>query len=249
MSNTPSPVALITGSARRIGAQIAKTLHAAGFQVVLHYHHNQTAADSLAAQFNSRRANSAFTLNADLCATRELHNLAAEAIDQWGRLDALINNASSFYPTPIGKITETDWDNLIGTNLKAPLFLSQACVPALNQSQGCIINIADIHGERPLKDYPTYCIAKAGNIMLTKSLAKELGPDIRVNGIAPGTIMWPENSAELDSKIQQKIVQKTALKRIGSAEDIANTIRFLLLEAPYITGQIIAVDGGRNLIS
>ncbi len=246
---TDQPVALITGAARRIGAEIARTLHRANYRLVLHYNQNQAAAQSLAAELNQSRPDSAMTVAANLCDMQQLKSLANQAISTWQRLDALINNASTFYPTQVGEITEQHWDDLLGTNLKAPLFLSQACAEALKSTGGCIINIADIHGERPLKDYPTYCIAKAGNIMLTKSLAKELGPAVRVNGIAPGTILWPENAAELGDQVQEKIVGKVALKRIGQPTDIANTIRFLLQQAPYISGQIIAVDGGRNLVS
>lgn len=242
-------VALITGAARRIGAEIATRLHADGFNIVVHYHRSKTDAEQLCAILNKGRENSAISISADLCEINNLKNLADEAKNHWSRLDVLINNASSFYATPLDSIDLEQWQDLIGTNLQAPLFLSQACASYLVSTQGCIINIADIHGERPLSDHPIYCIAKAGNIMLTKSLAKDLAPNIRVNGISPGAILWPENSAELKNETKASITKKIALKKIGEPSDIARTISFLVNEAPYITGQIIAVDGGRNLVS
>lgn len=246
---TTTPVALITGAARRIGNAIATQLHGAGYNVVLHFNRSAKEVDKLAKHLNRQRENSALALQANLSDVDSLDSVAKKAIDQWQRLDALINNASSFYPTPVGEINLSDWNDLISTNLQAPLFLSQACISALNDSKGSIINIADIHGERPLSKHTVYCIAKAGNVMLTKSLAKELAPNIRVNGIAPGTILWPENEAGVDEDIQKVILKKIALKKIGEPMDIAKTIQFLLDDAPYITGQIIAVDGGRNLVS
>ncbi len=244
-----APVALITGAARRIGNAIGKQLHGAGYNVVLHYNQSAKEIHQLADSLNQQRNNSAVVVQANLCDLEAVEALAQQAIKQWQGLDALINNASSFYPTPVGEITAKAWNDLFGTNVQAPLFLSQACVTALKQNKGSIINIADIHAERPLSKHTVYCMAKASNIMLTKSLAKELAPDIRVNGIAPGTILWPENEAEVDSEIQEIILKKIALKKIGEPEDIAKTIQFLLTSAPYITGQIIAVDGGRNLVS
>ncbi|GAB1263783.1 pteridine reductase [Aurantivibrio infirmus] len=242
-------VALVTGAARRIGAEITQHLHTNGFNLVIHYNRSESDAKKLCNQLNSIRKNSAITICADLCKVDTLKALADEAKQHWSRLDVLVNNASSFYATPIGSITVDHWQDLMGSNLQAPLFLSQACAAYLGETQGCIINIADIHGERPLSDHPVYCIAKAGNIMLTKSLAKDLAPKVRVNGISPGAILWPEDSAELENETKASITKKIALKKIGEPSDIARTINFLVSDAPYITGQIIAVDGGRNLVS
>ena len=243
------PVALVTGAARRIGAEIAEQLHAAGYAVLLHCHRSVEQAVALSGRLNRRRPDSAHVLTADLCDSRQVEQLAQDALALWGRMDLLVNNASSFYPTLVGDITEQDWHDLFGTNLKAPLFLSQALTPALRESQGCIINIADVHAERPVAGHPVYCAAKAGNVMLTKSLAKELAPDIRVNGVAPGAILWPESADELTEADKTRILDKVALKRLGSPADIARTICFLAKDAPYVTGQIIAVDGGRTLVS
>lgn len=237
--------ALITGAAARIGAEIATTLHANGMNIVIHYRSSADKAEALSAHLNAIRNDSAATLQADLLKTECLNQLVNQAAGIWGGLDVLVNNASSFYPTPVGEITEEHWDDLLGTNLKAPLFLSQAATPLLRKTQGCIINIVDIHGFRPMKAHPVYCAAKAGLAMLTQSLAKELGPDIRVNGVAPGAIMWP--TSELDKDIQASILERTALKRQGGPEDIAKTVKFLVMDAGYITGQVIPVDGGRSL--
>ena len=246
MQNNSHPkTVLITGAAARIGAEIARTLHAAGMNIVIHYRSSAEPAQALCEQLNTLRDNSAAILQADLLKTGTLDDLVEKATEIWGGLDVLINNASSFYPTPVGKITEAHWDDLMGSNLKAPIFLSQAATPYLQKSQGCIINIVDIHGFRPMKEHPVYCAAKAGLAMITQSLAKELGPDIRVNGVAPGAIMWP--STELDLKVQASILERTALKRQGSPEDIAKTVRFLVMDGGYITGQVISVDGGRSL--
>lgn len=236
---------LITGAAARIGAEIARTLHNSGMNIVIHYRSSAQGAETLAAEFNKIRSNSAATLQADLLNTSSLEPLVNQAAKIWNGLDVLVNNASSFYPTPVGQITEAHWDDLLGSNLKAPTFLSQAATPYLKDSQGCIINIVDIHGFRAMKEHPVYCTAKAGLAMLTQSLAKELGPDIRVNGVAPGAIMWP--NTELDPQIQQSILERTALKRQGCPQDIAKTVKFLVMDAPYITGQVIPVDGGRIL--
>jgi len=240
-------VALITGAARRIGAAIAQTLHHAGMNIVIHYRHSASDAQQLKEKLEAKRPNSVLLLQADLLQTEALPQLVEQATQQWQRLDLLVNNASSFYPTEIGQITEQAWDDLMGSNLKAPLFLSQAATPALLKQGGNIINIVDIHGLRPLKGHPLYCAAKAGLAMLTKSLAKELGPTIRVNGIAPGSILWPEGEAEVSAEIQQQIVEQSALKSQGGAEDIAKTVLFLVRDGRYITGQIIPVDGGRML--
>jgi len=246
MQNKSVPkTALITGAAARIGAEIARTLHATGMNIVIHYRASAKSAEALSESLNMLRANSATTLQADLLKTGTLNTLVEDAASVWGGLDVLVNNASSFYPTPVGEITEAHWDDLMGSNLKAPIFLSQAATPYLKQNQGCIINIVDIHGFRPMKEHPVYCAAKAGLAMLTQSLAKELGPDIRVNGVAPGAIMWP--STELDPQVQASILERTSLKRQGSPEDIAKAVKFLIIDGEYITGQVIPVDGGRSL--
>jgi pteridine reductase len=236
---------LITGGAKRLGAAIGRRLHAAGANVVVHYHQSRPAADALVAEFEALRAGSALAVRADLHDVAHLPGLAQAALARFGRLDVLVNNASTFYPTPVGSITLQQFDDLIGTNLRAPLFLSQAAAPALRESRGLIINMVDIHGRRPLKEHPVYSSAKAGLIMLTKSLARELGPGIRVNGIAPGPVLWPER--DLDAALKEEIVARTALKRSGSPDDIASAALFFAAEAPYVTGQVIAVDGGRSL--
>lgn len=237
--------ALITGAARRIGATIARQLHAAGANVVLHYRSSAEACRALAAELNECRPGSAICVEADLLDPGQLQTLPASATTHFGTLDILVNNASTFYPTPVGDITAIDWDDLIGTNLKAPLFLSQAAAAALRIGNGLIVNIADIHGMRPLRRHPVYSIAKAGVIMLTRSLARELGPAVRVNAVAPGPAMWPEDG--MDSELQAKIIARTALKRPGSPQDVARAVLFFASEAPYVTGQILAVDGGRSI--
>lgn len=239
--------ALITGGAKRIGAEIARMLHAEGMNITIHYRSSREEAQQLCDQLNKLRNNSAIILQADLLHIAELPKLVAATVSHWGGLDALINNASTFYPTPVGKITEAQWDDLIGSNLKAPLFLSQAAAPYLKQSRGNIINIVDIHGFRPMKDHPVYSTAKAGLAMLTQALAKELGPDVRVNGVAPGAIMWPENNLEQDMALREMILNRTTLKRQGDPKDIAATVRFLIRDADYITGQVIPVCGGRSI--
>jgi len=238
-------VVLITGGARRIGAEIARTLHAAGANVFIHYRSSAAAAIALADELNKARARSAAIHAAHLLNAEAPDKLVAAALLEFGRLDILINNASSFYPTPVGTISAPQWDDLMGSNLKAPLFLSQAATPSLRAKNGLIINMVDIHALRPLKAHPVYCAAKAGLAMLTRSLARELGPEIRVNGIAPGPVLWPEG--HMDEALKREIIDKTALKRPGAARDIARTALFLAKDAPYITGQIIAVDGGRSI--
>lgn len=237
--------ALITGAARRVGAQIARVLHGAGANVVLHYRSSAEDATRLAEELNATRPHSAAVAECDLLDVAQVKNLPASAQQAFGGLDILINNASTFYPTPVGDITEIDWDDLIGTNLRAPLFLAQAAAPLLHERAGLIINVADIHGLRPLRRYPVYSIAKAGLIMLTRALARELGPHVRVNAVAPGPVMWPEDG--LDEALQMKITQRTALKRPGSPEDVARVCLFFATGAPYVTGQILAVDGGRSI--
>jgi pteridine reductase len=237
--------ALVTGAARRVGAQIARVLHGAGANVVLHYRSSAEDATRLADELNAVRPASAALAECDLLDVTELKKLPASAQQAFGGLDILVNNASTFFPTPVGDITEIDWDDLIGTNLRAPLFLAQAAASLLHERQGLIINIADIHGLRPLRRYPVYSIAKAGLVMLTRALARELGPHVRVNAVAPGPVMWPEDG--LDEALQAKITQRTALKRMGSPEDVARVCLFFATGAPYITGQILAVDGGRSI--
>jgi pteridine reductase len=238
-------VILITGGARRIGAQIARTLHAAGARILVHYRSSAAAAKELGAELNATRPGSAALIAADLQQDEAPDQLVAAALGHFGRLDVLINNASTFYPTSVGKISRAAWDDLMGSNLRAPLFLAQAAAAHLARQRGLIINVIDIHGLRPLKGYPVYSIAKAGLAMLTRSLARELGPDVRVNGIAPGPVLWAEH--DLDDGMKHEIIGKTALKRMGSPQDIALTALFLIRDAPYITGQIIAVDGGRGI--
>lgn len=238
-------VALITGGAQRVGAMTARLLHAAGANLVLHYRNSRKSALQLQSELNKKRSNSVILIQADLLETIKLKGIISKSIEQWGRLDILINNASSFYPTPMGSVTENDWDDLIGSNMKAPFFLSQEAAPYLEKQQGCIINIVDIHAQRPMEGHSVYNMAKAGLAMLVKTLAFELGPNIRVNGVAPGAIMWP--AQEMDDLTKQRIVSRTYLKRKGSAEDIAKSVLFLVSNADYITGQVIAVDGGRSL--
>jgi pteridine reductase len=239
-------VALVTGGAQRVGAQIVRTLHGAGARVAVHYHRSASQAEALVGELNAGRAASAIALRADLLEVARLGELVAATTAAFGQLDILVNNASTFYPTPVGEITEAHWNDLLGSNLKAPLFLSQAAAPALRLSRGLILNIVDIHGMRPLRRYPVYGVAKAGLIMLTRSLARELGPHVRVNAIAPGPVMWPADGVA-DAELQKKIVDRTLLKRSGSAQDIARTALFFAADAPYITGQVLAVDGGRSV--
>ncbi|HWZ62419.1 MAG TPA: pteridine reductase [Steroidobacteraceae bacterium] len=236
---------LVTGGARRIGATIARVLHAASANVLLHYHRSAEDAARLAAELNAVRAGSASLAECDLLDITRHAALIARCLEVFGGLDILVNNASTFYPTPVGEITEPEWDDLIGTNLKVPLFLSQAAAPALHGRGGLIINLADIHGLRALRRYPVYSLAKAGVIMLTRSLARELGPHVRVNAVAPGPVMWPEHG--LDPALQARITQRTALKRAGSAVDVARACLYFASEAQYVTGQILAVDGGRSI--
>ncbi|MEW6165778.1 MAG: pteridine reductase [Pseudomonadota bacterium] len=241
-----SPVVLITGAARRVGAEIARTLHAAGARVVLHHRASAAEAEALAAELNARREKSALTARCDLRDTAGLAAMVTEAVAHFGRLDALVNNASSFFHTPVGSIDEAAWDDLVGSNLKGPLFLSQAAAPHLSAGHGCIVNITDIHAERPLKGYPLYSIAKAGLLGLTRALALELAPAVRVNAVAPGAIEWPENDDHFPPAEQRAIIDHTLLQRVGTPADIARAVKFLTFDAPYVTGQVINVDGGRT---
>ena len=246
---TPAPLAtrtaLVTGAARRIGAAIAVALHAAGANVIIHYRSSRQEAEALAGNLNRTRAGSALTLAGDLLDLEEHPRLVAAAGAAFGALDILVNNASTFYATPIGKISAAASVDLMGSNLRAPPFLSQAAAPALRARQGLILNMVDIHGLRPLPDYAVYSAAKAGLIMLTRALARELGPEIRVNGIAPGPVMWQDG--DLGEAMKEEIVRKTALKRIGSPADVAQAALYFATGAPFVTGQILAVDGGRSL--
>jgi pteridine reductase len=237
--------ALITGGAKRIGAETARTLHAAGMNIIIHYRSSRQEADELCYELDQLRENSAAVVQGDLDDDHVYGRIIEDAVEVWGRLDVLVNNASSFFPTPVGSITLDQWHNLVNSNLKAPLFLSQAAVPFLKENNGCIINMVDIHAFRPMRKHPVYCAAKAGLAMLTQSLAKELGPEIRVNGIGPGAILWPEN--DMDESTKQYIIERTALKRHGEPKDIAKAILFLVRDAAYITGHIVPVDGGRSL--
>jgi len=247
MQNLKGKVALVTGSGRRIGAVTVRALHAEGATVVVHYRNSAKDAKQLCTELNNNRADSCFLQQADLLDVASFPSMIDSIIQKAGRLDILVNNASSFYPSKVGEITEQQWDDLMGSNLKAPLFLSQAAASELKKNQGCIINMVDIYGFNPLKEHPVYSSAKAGLIMLTKSLARELGPDVRVNGVAPGVILWPENEGDqVDGEnSQQALLDKSCLKRQGSPQDIAETILFLVAKASFITGHVIPVDGGR----
>lgn len=250
MTEIPNPligkVALVTGAAHRIGARIARTLHGAGMDLVLHYRSSGAAARDLMEELVAKRPASVLPLQADL-AESSVYGRIAEQVAAWRRrLDVLVNNASSFYPTPLGEVTEAQWDDLMGSNLKAPFFLAQALTPLLREHHGAIVNIVDIYAERPLQDHPVYSMAKAGNAMMVKALALELGPEVRVNGVAPGAILWPEQG--LPEQAQQEILNRTALNRLGTPEEIARTVLFLVRDADYITGQVIAVDGGRSTL-
>ena len=238
------PVALITGAAKRIGAAMATRLHNEGFRVIIHYGHSKDDAHTLAQKLNDIRPESATCLQANLCDSEEVKALSDNAVSVWGQLDVLVNNASSFYPTPIGSISEDDWLSLVGSNVKGPLFLSQALAPALRKTKGCIVNMVDMHIDRPLPKHSVYLLAKSGLASLTQSLAIDLAPDIRVNGIGPGAILWPER--EMEDNEKDKLLSSIPLGELGKPDDIAQTLSFLV-SASYVTGQIIFVDGGRSL--
>lgn len=239
-------IVLITGGAIRVGAAICRRLHAEGANLMLHYRASAGEARLLQAELNHIRAESVALIQADLLDLNKLPAMVDQTLQTFGRLDALVNNASSFFPTPVGDITAQAWDDLVGTNLRAPLFLAQAAAPALKKSQGAIVNIADIHAERPLKSFVVYSIAKAGLLGMTRSLARELAPEIRVNAIAPGPILWPDDAA-FDELSRQRIISHTPLKREGEPDDIAKAVYFLIAEATYVTGETIRVDGGRHV--
>ena len=239
------PTALVTGSARRIGASINQLLHQRGFNIAIHCNQSTNAADELCIALNNDRPGSSMVIQADLSEPAAPEHMIEAIKSGFGRLDLLVNNASSFYPTPVGEITQMQWDQLFASNARAPLFLSQAAAPLLKEVGGNIVSILDIHVDVPLRQHTVYCMAKAAHHAMVKSLAKELAPEVRVNGIAPGAILWPE--AELQAKAKQTILERVALQRPGEPQDIAKAVSFFALDAPYITGQILAVDGGRSL--
>ena len=243
---TTAKTILITGGSKRVGAEIARIMHATGANLMIHYRSSAKAARALQDELNALRENSVALIQADLLDTAVLPSLVSQTLSTFGKLDVLVNNASSFYPTPVGSITEKDWVDLMGSNLKAPMFLAQAAAPELKRQRGCIVNITDIHADRPMKNYLVYSVAKAGLVGLTKSLARELAPNVRVNGVAPGPIMWPEDNADFDEVSRQRIVSHTMLKRAGNPSDIAHAVRFFIEDAPFVSGQILAVDGGRS---
>ncbi|SFR92742.1 pteridine reductase [Dyella sp. OK004] len=244
-SHQERPVALITGAGKRVGAEIARTLHAAGYDLALHCRRSVDEAGALAAELEQRRSNSTLVLQAELADLDALPALVDTTVAQFGRLDALVNNASAFYPTPIGTATSAQWNELFASNAQAPFFLAQAAVPALRESRGAIVNLVDIYAELPLARHPVYCMAKAALAAMTRSLALDLGPDIRVNGIAPGAVMWPSDGKPYDD--QQAMLARTPLQRAGSPHDVAGAVLWLLRDAPFVTGQIIRIDGGRSL--
>ena len=240
-------VILVTGGAKRVGAAICRRLHAAGASIALHYNTSSREAHALQTELEAVRANSVWCVQADLLDTKTLPNLITASIQHFGRLDGLVNNASSFFATPLSEITEQHWHDLIGTNLKAPLLLAQAAAPELKRTGGAIVNIVDIHAERPMKNHLLYSVAKSGLAGLTRALAQELAPHVRVNGVSPGVNIWPENNAWANENHRQESIAHTLLQRAGEPDDIARTVQFLLTDAPYITGQIIAVDGGKSI--
>ncbi len=240
-------VALITGGAKRVGATIARHLHSLEMDLILHYHHSETEARRLQAELQQQRPDSVWLLQANLLNIQELTTKVQQAIAHYNRLDVLINNASTYYPTPLEQATEQQWEDLLGTNLKAPFFLARTVAPALRLTAGCIINLVDIHAKRPLKNHPIYSTAKAGLMMLTQALAIELAPQVRVNAIAPGAILWPESPQAITETTKQDILTRIALSRLGNPNDIVQAVEFLIQKAGYITGQIITIDGGRTL--
>lgn len=241
------PVALVTGGARRIGAAIVRALHAAGMKVVIHYRASTVDAQALASELENARAGSVVLASGDLCDTATATALIQTATQRFGRLDLLVNNASSFYPTPLGKTSDAQFDDLIGTNLKAPFFLAQAAADALTSTQGAIINIADLYADRPMKSYLVYSAAKAALVSLTRSLARELAPSVRVNAISPGVILWPEGDG--DEHAQHRIIARTPLERMGTPADIQSAVLFLAHDAKFVTGQVLYIDGGRSIVA
>ena len=240
-------VVLVTGGAKRVGAAICRRLHAAGAQIAIHYRSSDQEALALQRDLDDLRPKSAAVFQADLLDLHSLPQLVHKVVKKFGQLDALVNNASSFYATPLADINESQWQDLLGTNLKAPLFLAQAAAAELRRRHGCIVNITDIHAERPMHGHLLYSVAKSGLVALTRGLAQEMAPHVRVNAVAPGVIVWPESADWMDEEQRRKIVAHTLLKREGDPDDIAKTVAFLIQDEPYITGQIIAVDGGRSV--
>lgn len=246
-ADSSTKVVLITGGAKRVGASITRELHRQGASIMLHYHTSETEALALQAELNNIRPKSVAITQCNLLETGCLPALVTATLQTFGKLDALVNNASSYYPTELGTIQLEQWEDLMGSNLKAPLFLSQAAADALQASEGCIVNITDMHIERPKKNYIVYSAAKAGLVSLTKSLAQELAPKVRVNAVAPGPVLWPDSNQEFDAQYRQQVINQTLLKRIGEPSDIAKAVKFLIYDAPFITGHVLAVDGGRHL--
>lgn len=246
-TDKPEPkIALVTGGARRIGAQIARSLHAAGWQVWIHCRGSVAEAERLQYDLNRSRPDSARVLQADLLNVDEVKAMVGQMSDATQKLHLLVNNASTFYPTPIETATTGQWDDLFGSNLKAPFFLTQAALPMLRQAGGCIVNIVDIHAQRPMPKHPVYSAAKAGLLALTRALAVDLAPEVRVNAVAPGAILWPESPQNIEA--HQAVLSRVPMQRMGSPQDIARTVLFLAQDAPYVTGQVIAVDGGRSAL-
>ncbi|KAJ9469181.1 Pteridine reductase 1 [Diplonema papillatum] len=239
-------VALVTGGGRRIGSAIVRRLHAESMNVVIHYNESAAEAASLAAELNAARPDSAVALRANLKATPSIERLAEEAASCWQRVDTLVNNASTFHPTELGCVTESAWEDLMWTNAKAPYFLAQALLAELRRNRGCVVNIADVHASRPLRDHSVYCMAKAANVMMVQSLAKDLAPIVRVNCVSPGPILWPESEPMTPGQ-QAALLRRTPLQALGSPDDIAAAVKFLVFDAPYVTGHNLAVDGGRLL--
>ena len=247
MNETALKVVLITGGAKRVGAAICRELHANGANLMIHYNTSMQEARALQAELNLQRANSVAIIQGDLLNIAVLPSLVQETVKHFGKLDVLINNASSYFATEIGQINEENWHDLMGSNLKAPMFLAQAAAAELRKNHGCIVNITDMHIERPKKGYVVYSVAKAGLVTLTKSLAQELSPEVRVNAVAPGPVQWPDNNPQFDEVYRQRVISQTLLKRVGEAQDIAKAVKFLVADAPFITGHVLAVDGGRSL--
>lgn len=247
MNTIKNKIVLITGGAKRVGAAICRELHAHGAHLMIHYNTSAAEARALQAELNLLRPNSVAIIQGDLLNIAVLPNLVNETVKHFGKLDVLINNASTYYATEIGQINEDNWQDLMGSNLKAPIFLAQAAAAELRKSHGCIVNITDMHIERPKKGYIVYSVAKAGLVTLTKSLAQELSPEVRVNAVAPGPVQWPEGNPQFDEVYRQRVINQTLLKRVGTPDDVAKAAKFLIYDAPFITGHVLAVDGGRSL--